>query len=69
MSLSGANSAPSAAAHNGTVRGVATDTLNQLTLTTGSDCLLKFWRFKTKKQEDQLKLNAAPANMMLHRDR
>lgn len=55
-------------AHNGTVRGVATDTLNQLTLTTGSDWLLKFWRFKTRKQEEQLKLNAAPASMRLHRD-
>lgn len=69
MYLSGTNSAPSAAAHSGTVRGVATDTLNQFTLTTGSDWLLKFWRFKTKKQEDQLKLNAVPASMLLHRDR
>ncbi|GLD56882.1 WD repeat-containing protein 36, partial [Lates japonicus] len=55
-------------AHRGVVRGVATDTLNQLTLTAGSDSLLKFWRFKTRKQEEQLKLNAAPASMMLHRD-
>uniref|UniRef100_A0A8P4K090 WD repeat-containing protein 36 n=1 Tax=Dicentrarchus labrax TaxID=13489 RepID=A0A8P4K090_DICLA len=55
-------------AHSGAVRGVATDTLNQLTLTAGSDWLLKFWRFKTRKQEEQLKLNAAPATMMLHRD-
>ncbi|XP_068190775.1 WD repeat-containing protein 36 [Antennarius striatus] len=55
-------------AHNGVVRGVATDTLNQLTLTAGSDRMLKFWRFKTRKQEEQLKLNAAPASMKLHRD-
>uniref|UniRef100_A0A3Q3B8B9 WD repeat domain 36 n=1 Tax=Kryptolebias marmoratus TaxID=37003 RepID=A0A3Q3B8B9_KRYMA len=55
-------------AHNGVVRGVATDTLNQLILTSGSDWLLKFWRFKTKKQEEELKLNAAPASMRLHRD-
>lgn len=60
---------PSVSAHSGAVRGVATDTLNQLTLTAGSDWLLKFWRFKTKKQEEQLKLNAAPASMLLHRDR
>lgn len=60
---------PSAPAHRGVVRGVATDTLNQLTLTAGSDSLLRFWRFKTRKQEEQLKLNAAPASMMLHRDR
>ncbi|KAM6901067.1 WD repeat-containing protein 36 [Lycodopsis pacificus] len=55
-------------AHSGVVRGVATDTLNQLTLTAGSDWLLKFWRFKSRKQEEQLKLHAAPASMMLHRD-
>ncbi|XP_059213921.1 WD repeat-containing protein 36 [Centropristis striata] len=55
-------------AHSGAVRGVATDSLNQLTLTTASDWLLKFWRFKSRKQEVQLKLHAAPASMMLHRD-
>ncbi|XP_068423061.1 WD repeat-containing protein 36 [Clinocottus analis] len=54
--------------HDGAVRGVATDTLNQLTLTAGSDWLLKFWRFKSRKQEEQLKLHAAPACMLLHRD-
>nr|XP_046230116.1 WD repeat-containing protein 36 [Scatophagus argus] len=54
-------------AHSGVVRGVATDTLNQLTLTAGSDWQLKFWRFKARKQEEQLKLNAAPASMKLHR--
>ncbi|TKS65492.1 WD repeat-containing protein 36 T-cell activation [Collichthys lucidus] len=55
-------------AHSGALRGVATDALNQLTLTTASDWLLKFWRFKTRKQEEQLKLNSAPASMKLHRD-
>uniref|UniRef100_A0A3Q4GT47 WD repeat domain 36 n=1 Tax=Neolamprologus brichardi TaxID=32507 RepID=A0A3Q4GT47_NEOBR len=55
-------------AHNGVVRGIATDTLNQLTLTTGSDWLLKFWRFKSKKLEEEMKLNAAPASMKLHRE-
>nr|CAD7602515.1 unnamed protein product [Timema genevievae] len=33
-------------AHNGPVRGVATDGLNQVTITGGSDCLVKFWSFK-----------------------
>ncbi|TNM91826.1 hypothetical protein fugu_018837 [Takifugu bimaculatus] len=55
-------------AHSGVVRGVAVDGLNQLTFTLGSDWLLKFWCFKTKKQEEQLKLNAAPAQMKLHRE-
>lgn len=69
MCISVVNAASSVPAHTGMVRGVATDTLNQLTLTSGSDWLLKFWRFKTRKQEEQLKLNAAPASMRLHRDR
>lgn len=56
-------------AHSGAVRGVAVDGLNQLTFTSGSDWLLKFWCFKTKKQEEQLKLNAAVAQMKLHRER
>eukprot|EP00066_Takifugu_rubripes_P003221 XP_003965647.1 PREDICTED: WD repeat-containing protein 36 [Takifugu rubripes] len=55
-------------AHSGVVRGVAVDGLNQLTFTLGSDWLLKFWCFKTKKQEEQLKLHAAPAQMKLHRE-
>ncbi|XP_077398724.1 WD repeat-containing protein 36-like [Vanacampus margaritifer] len=55
-------------AHSGAVRGVASDALNQLTLTAASDWLLKFWRFKSRKQEEQMKLNAAPASMKLHRD-
>lgn len=60
---------PLFAAHSGTVRGIATDTLNQLTISTASDQLLKFWRFKTKALDNQLKLTAAPASMLLHRDR
>ncbi|XP_014828162.1 PREDICTED: WD repeat-containing protein 36 [Poecilia mexicana] len=55
-------------AHSGVVRGLATDTLNQLTVSCGSDWLLKFWRFKTRKQEVVLKLSAAPAILRLHRD-
>ncbi|XP_013888907.1 WD repeat-containing protein 36 [Austrofundulus limnaeus] len=55
-------------AHSGVVRGVATDMLNQLTLSCGSDWLLKFWRFKTRKQEEEVKLPAAAASLRLHRD-
>lgn len=43
--------------------------MNQLTFTSGSDWLLKFWGFKSKKLEEQLKLNAAAARMTLHRER
>lgn len=56
-------------AHAGVVRGVAANGLNQLTFTAGSDWLLKFWCFKTRKQEEELKLSAAPAKMRLHRER
>lgn len=55
-------------AHCGAVRGVATDLLNQLTVSTGSDWLLRFWRFKTKKLEQEIKLQASPANIRLHRE-
>lgn len=69
LCLSLFNPAPCTAAHSGVVRGVATDTLNQLTMSCGSDWLLKFWRFKTRKQDVTLKLSAAAAIMKLHRDR
>lgn len=35
-------------AHKSAVRGVATDGLNQITVTGSSDCTIKFWSFKTK---------------------
>ncbi|CAH1373221.1 unnamed protein product [Tenebrio molitor] len=35
-------------AHDSSARGVVTDTLNQLTISGGSDCKIKFWKFKNK---------------------
>ncbi|GJQ84496.1 hypothetical protein Trydic_g15689 [Trypoxylus dichotomus] len=35
-------------AHDGPVRGIATDTLNQVTVTGGSENVIKFWLFKNK---------------------
>nr|XP_061800374.1 WD repeat-containing protein 36-like [Nerophis lumbriciformis] len=55
-------------AHSGPLRGVATDALNQLTLSAASDRLLKFWRFKSRQLEDQMELISPPAFMRLHRD-
>ncbi|XP_071782503.2 WD repeat-containing protein 36 [Centroberyx gerrardi] len=57
-------------AHSGgAVRGVCVDALNQLTFSAGgSDWLLKIWRFKSRKQEAELQLSAAPAAMRLHRE-
>jgi U3 small nucleolar RNA-associated protein 21 len=33
-------------AHTGSVRGVATDNLNQVAVTGGSDAVVRFWQFK-----------------------
>uniref|UniRef100_A0A3B3ZV29 Uncharacterized protein n=1 Tax=Periophthalmus magnuspinnatus TaxID=409849 RepID=A0A3B3ZV29_9GOBI len=55
-------------AHGGAVRGVATDLLNQLTVTVGSDWLLRFWRFKSKKLEHELQLPSSPSALCLHRE-
>ena len=35
-------------AHEGTVNGIAVDTLNQITITGSTDCTIKFWLFKSK---------------------
>lgn len=56
-------------AHKGSVRGVAVDGLNQLTVTTGSEGLLKFWNFKNKILIHSMSLDSSPNMMLLHRDR
>ncbi|XP_036165773.1 WD repeat-containing protein 36 isoform X2 [Myotis myotis] len=55
-------------AHKGSVRGVAVDGLNQLTITTGSEGLLKFWNFKNKILIHSMSLDSSPNMMLLHRD-
>ncbi|KAL1773937.1 WD repeat-containing protein 36 [Sigmodon hispidus] len=55
-------------AHTGSVRGVAVDGLNQLTVTAGSERLLKFWNFKKKTLIYSLSLDSSPNMMLLHRD-
>ncbi|XP_028722882.1 WD repeat-containing protein 36 [Peromyscus leucopus] len=55
-------------AHTGSVRGVAVDGLNQLTVTAGSERLLKFWNFKSKVLIHSLSLDSSPNMMLLHRD-
>ncbi|XP_044536058.1 WD repeat-containing protein 36 [Gracilinanus agilis] len=55
-------------AHEGAVRGVAVDGLNQLTITAGSEGLLKFWNFKTKMLIHTTNLSSSPSIMLLHRD-
>ena len=56
-------------AHKGAVRGVATDGLNQVTITAGADTCVKFWKFKTKELMETLTLDCQISRMTLHRDR
>lgn len=56
-------------AHKGSVRGVAVDGLNQLTITAGSEGVLKFWNFKNKVLVHSVSLDSSPNSMLLHRDR
>ncbi|XP_037389080.1 WD repeat-containing protein 36 [Pygocentrus nattereri] len=55
-------------AHSGPVRGVAVDALNELTVSTGADRLLKIWKFKSKELLHTVSLPASPASTLLHRD-
>ncbi|KAG8456316.1 hypothetical protein GDO86_002197 [Hymenochirus boettgeri] len=55
-------------AHDGPIRGVAVDGLNQITITTGSDKLVKFWKFKSKELIHTASLNVQPTTFLLHRE-
>ncbi|XP_062460217.1 WD repeat-containing protein 36 [Pezoporus occidentalis] len=55
-------------AHEGAIRGVAVDGLNQLTITAGSEGLIKFWKFKTKDLVYSADLPCVPSGILLHRD-
>lgn len=55
-------------AHDGPIRGVAVDGLNQLTVTVGGDSLIKFWKFKSKELLHTVKLESTPSTIQLHRD-
>ncbi|XP_037229737.1 WD repeat-containing protein 36 [Falco rusticolus] len=54
-------------AHDGAIRGVAVDGLNQLIITAGSEGLIKFWKFKTKNLVYSIDLSS-PSGILLHRD-
>ena len=56
-------------AHSGSVRGVAIDGLNQITVTGSSDKTLKFWKFKTKQLLHTLEIENPVNHMLLHRER
>ncbi|KAF5270441.1 hypothetical protein FQR65_LT05629 [Abscondita terminalis] len=44
-------------AHDGTVRGVITDSLNQIVVSGGSDQKIKFWKFKDKHSDPLVSLH------------
>ncbi|XP_027526997.1 WD repeat-containing protein 36 [Neopelma chrysocephalum] len=54
--------------HEGAIRGVAVDGLNQLVITAGSEGLIKFWKFKTKELVYSTELSSSPSAILLHRD-
>jgi len=45
------------------------DGLTQMTVTGGADHMVKFWKFKTCELLNQLKMDAAVARAVMHRDR
>nr|XP_056704730.1 WD repeat-containing protein 36 [Euleptes europaea] len=55
-------------AHEGSIRGVAVDGLNQFTVTAGSEGFIKFWKFKTSDLVHSVKFPSSPSKMLLHRD-
>ncbi|NXT13258.1 WDR36 protein, partial [Prunella fulvescens] len=55
-------------AHEGAIRGVAVDGLNQLVITAGSEGLIKFWKFKMKDLVYSTELSSSPSGILLHRD-
>ncbi|KAM3939235.1 WD repeat-containing protein 36 [Leptodactylus fuscus] len=55
-------------AHDGAIRGVVVDGLNQMTITLGSDNLIKFWKFKSKELLHTIDLTAPPTCALLHRE-
>ncbi|XP_056393450.1 WD repeat-containing protein 36 [Hyla sarda] len=55
-------------AHDGSVRGVVVDGLNQMTITVGSDKLMKFWKFKSKQLMQTIDIAVCPTSSLLHRE-
>ncbi|XP_063820182.1 WD repeat-containing protein 36 [Pseudophryne corroboree] len=55
-------------AHDGSIRGVVVDGLNQMTITAGSDRLIKFWKFKSKELIQITSINVSPSAILLHRE-
>lgn len=55
-------------AHQGPVRGVVSDALNQVVVTAGADSRLRFWAFRDGRRLSQVTLSAPVARICLHRE-
>ncbi|XP_028418818.1 WD repeat-containing protein 36-like [Dendronephthya gigantea] len=55
-------------AHEGIVRGVVIDGLNQQIITASSDKSVKFWHFKSKCLQATLRLDVGVSQIVLHRE-
>lgn len=55
-------------AHDGAIRGLTINGLNQVSITGASDCQLKFWHFKNKQLLDSIDLNVPISQVLLHRE-
>ena len=56
-------------AHNGSVHSVNIDSFSQIVVSTGSDSLVRFWKFKSCQMINELKMDAAVAKATMHRER
>ncbi|XP_064624692.1 WD repeat-containing protein 36-like [Lineus longissimus] len=55
-------------AHSSSVRGLAVDGLNQVTVTAGADKLVKFWKFKKKEFLSEIKMEDQISQVLAHRE-
>ncbi|XP_030844330.1 WD repeat-containing protein 36 [Strongylocentrotus purpuratus] len=55
-------------AHNGAIRGLAINGLNQVVITGSADCQLKFWHFKKKNLLQSLEFSLPISQLLLHRE-
>ncbi|XP_063066369.1 WD repeat-containing protein 36 [Engraulis encrasicolus] len=55
-------------AHDGAVRGVSVDGLNQMAISAGADRTLKVWKFRSHELLHTESLEAPPAATLLHRE-
>lgn len=55
-------------AHQGIIRGVVSDDLNQMVVSGGNDCRLQFWRFSRNELIGTFKLTDSASQLCLHKE-